>query len=150
MNLLYVLDLTYFFYINIHTSEAILSSVFWSRAIVFLILETKPHQDILREKKIKIVPIAEVKGVQGNWKHVMLYFILLTVCLVRDFFLNLEKWWHGSHKSLCCFSSGTKNPHICDKGDRSGSAASSCTAEDGATGSYSDAGLLNADNWIKE
>ncbi|XP_032393414.1 chitobiosyldiphosphodolichol beta-mannosyltransferase isoform X1 [Etheostoma spectabile] len=33
-------------------------------------LDTKPHQDVLREEKIRIVPIIEVKGVRGNWKHV--------------------------------------------------------------------------------
>lgn len=42
---------------------------------VCLLLETKPHQDVLREEKIKIVPIAEVKGVQGNWNRVALCFM---------------------------------------------------------------------------
>lgn len=29
--------------------------------------ETKPHQDVLSEEKITIVPIAEVKGVRGTF-----------------------------------------------------------------------------------
>lgn len=37
-------------------------------------LETKPHQDVLREENIKIVPITEVRGVRGNWNHVTLSF----------------------------------------------------------------------------
>lgn len=31
-----------------------------------LFTETKPPEDLLKEDKIKIVPITEVKGVQGN------------------------------------------------------------------------------------
>lgn len=33
--------------------------------------ETKPHQDVLSEEKITIVPIAEVKGVRGTFTSVL-------------------------------------------------------------------------------
>lgn len=47
----------------------------------FVISESKPHQDVLNEKSIKIEAITEVKGVQGIWKLVALcvYFSLIQV-----------------------------------------------------------------------
>lgn len=42
---------------------------------------------------------------------------------------------------LCCFISGTKNPHVRDEGDHTESSAPSRAAEDGDTVSYTDAGI---------
>lgn len=44
--------------------------------------ETKPPEDLLKEDKIKIVPITEVKGVQGK----RIRFInAITSCVIRSF-----------------------------------------------------------------
>lgn len=41
--------------------------------------ESKPHQDVLNAENIKIEAIAEVKGVQGNWRLVQLVYVLFLV-----------------------------------------------------------------------
>lgn len=80
-----------------HTSEAVKVFFFLSH---FLILDTKPHQDVLREEKIKIVSITEVRGVRGNCIHVIIYSIcfLLDTLSVGDYSISdekfPEKWWH--------------------------------------------------------
>ena len=47
-----------------------------------LFIETKPPEDLLKEDKIKIVRLTEIKGVQGKR---ICFLNAVTVCVIRTY-----------------------------------------------------------------
>uniref|UniRef100_A0A672FJN2 Chitobiosyldiphosphodolichol beta-mannosyltransferase n=1 Tax=Salarias fasciatus TaxID=181472 RepID=A0A672FJN2_SALFA len=78
-------------------------------------LDSKPHQDVLNQQRIRILPITEVRGVQGNWDipnppGLPGIAVAWLVCVLRGSRLIVD--WHNYGYTIMALSHGPAHPVV--------------------------------------